>query len=217
MKTYTFIPVLIVLLILTLLHTAFANDDKYIAAMQKQIDTFYKSTNAEQYQASINAFTRIAAAEKTRWEPYYYIGLGYVFMASDEQDPARKDAYLDQAMQAITNAKTLVPQESEVIALEGFAYMIRLSASPATRGPELAPKAQQAFQQAIALNADNPRAHALLAQMQLGSARFFGSPITEACASNTRALEKFDAYTSANPLAPRWGKRMAEALKTQCP
>jgi hypothetical protein len=74
----------------------------------------------------------------------------------------------------------------------------------------------QSLGKAVAVNPENPRALALLAQMQYGMAQFFGSPTTEACATLTKSLEKFESYKSENPLAPQWGKKMAEGLKTKC-
>jgi hypothetical protein len=68
----------------------------------------------------------------------------------------------------------------------------------------------------VQLNPENPRALALMAQMQYGTAQFFGSPTTEACTTLSLALQKFDTFKSDNPLAPQWGRGMAEGLKEQC-
>jgi hypothetical protein len=119
-------------------------------------------------------------------------------------------------MAAIAKAKAIVPKESEVIALEGFAYMIRVTVDPATRGPQYVGIAMQTYGQAINLNPENPRAFALLAQMQYGTAQFFGSSTTEACGTLAKSLEKFETYKSENPLAPQWGRGMAEGMKEQC-
>jgi hypothetical protein len=74
----------------------------------------------------------------------------------------------------------------------------------------------QTFGKAIAMNPENPRALGLLAQMQFGTAQFFGSSTAEACGTATLALQKFETTTSENPLAPQWGKEMIVALKTNC-
>ena len=94
--------------------------------------------------------------------------------------------------------------------------MIRLTVDPGSRGPQYSGLAMQSFGRAVALNPNNPRALSLLAQMQLGTAQFFGSPITEACNTNKKALELFDTDQHENPLAPTWGKSVAEAMVTQC-
>ena len=94
--------------------------------------------------------------------------------------------------------------------------MLRVTVDPASRGQQYSGMAFQSFGKAVAMNPENPRALSLLAQMQYGTAQFFNSPTTEACATLTKALEKFDSYKSSNPLAPQWGRKMAEGLKSRC-
>ena len=137
-------------------------------------------------------------------------------MANFESDGNKKDAYLDKANDVIQKAKAISSGNSELLALEGFSHMIRIGVDPQSRGMMYAPKAMEAYQSALSLNANNPRALALLAQMQLGTARFFGSDSTEACETNARALQSFAAFKSDNVLAPVWGQRLAESLKAQC-
>jgi tetratricopeptide (TPR) repeat protein len=211
MKTQT---VLFVLLLVA--QTLFANDEKYIAAMQKNIHAVYTTETIPDLQLAVNALERIAEAEKTKWEPYYYASFGYVMMSNRETEGAKKDAFLDQAMTAVNKAKEIAPNESEVVALEGFIYMMRVTIDPASRGPQYGPLSMQTFGKALALNPENPRALAMMAQMQYGTAQFFGSPTTEACATKDKALAKFETYKSENPLAPQWGKKMAEGMKDQC-
>lgn len=216
MKTLNVIPILLTILMILVSQLTFADDAKYIAAMQKNIETISKAQSIEELQSSVNSFERIGAAEKTKWEPQYYAAFGYIIMATRESDGAKKDGYLDRAMTAIEAGKKIAPGESEIVALEGFAYMIRVTVDPASRGPQFAGQSIQTYQKALELNAENPRALALLAQMQYGTAQFFGSSTTEACAIMHKSLEKFETYKSDNPLAPRWGKETAESMKENC-
>lgn len=199
-----------------LVHSLFANDDRYMEAMQKNILIVYTASSIEDLQNAVNTLERIAAAEKTRWEPYYYASFGYIMMANRAQDGGRKDSYLDQAITAIEKAKAINANESEIIALEGFVHMIRVTVDPATRGQQYAGLAMQTFGKASAMNPENPRALALLAQMQYGTAKFFGSSTNEACGTLGTALEKFDSYKPESPLSPQWGREMALGLKKEC-
>jgi hypothetical protein len=137
-------------------------------------------------------------------------------MANREQDAGKKDLFLDQAMAAIVKAKAIHSSESDVVALEGFVYMIRVTVDPATRGPQYAGLAMQTFAEASSLNPENPRPLVLLAEMQYGTAKFFGSSATEACSTLRKSLEKFDTYKSENPLSPQWGKETALTLAKEC-
>ncbi len=195
---------------------AFANDGKYVEVMQKNITTVYTAQTIPDLQAAVNSLERIASAEKTKWEPYYYVSFGYLMIANRESDGAKKDGYLDLALAAVEKGKELAPAESEIIALEGFVHMLRITVDPASRGQKYSGLAYKSFGKAVAMNENNPRALSLLAQMQFGTAEFFNSPTTEACGTLTKSIGKFATFKTDNPLAPQWGKQMAEGLKAKC-
>jgi hypothetical protein len=209
---------MIVTLLLALLYstTVSATDDKYKEAMIKNIKLVYEAKDVASYQGAANTFERISAAEPSRWEAYYYTAFAYVMMSNIEPDLTKKDSYLDLAMQAVSKGRELVPAESELAAIEGFIYMLRIPIDPATRGMKFAPQAMKAFENAVALNPNNPRAVAMKAQMEFGTAQFFGNGTQSACALNASALEKFSTFVPADELTPTWGKSMAESLVGQC-
>lgn len=193
----------------------FAND-KYEQVMQTNIQSIYKAQTAEEMQQSINTFERIGAAEKSKWEPFYYASFGYIMMATREEDGAKRDVLLDKATQVLEKASAIQKNDSEIIALEGFIYMMRVTVDPATRGQQYSGLAMQTFGKALGLNPNNPRAMALMAQMEFGTAQFFKSPTTSACEKATNAIAMFDATSSVGPLAPRWGKETAMQVAKQC-
>jgi hypothetical protein len=215
MKTTNFLFSMVAILII-MVEPVNANDTRYLEAMQKSIQSVYSAKSIDELQSAVNSLERIASAEKVRWEPYYYMSFAFILMANQEQDAARKDAYLDQAHAAIEKASAIKANESEIVALIGFIHMIRVTVDPASRGAQYSGLAMQAFGKATTLNPENPRALTLTAQMQHGTAKFFGSPVTEACATLNLALQKFDTYKSDNPLAPQWGREMAMGLKKVC-
>lgn len=203
-------------LLIAISSIAKATDDKFTQVMSKNIELVYKASTAEEYQNAVNAFDRIANAEKTKWEPLYYSAFGNVMMAIREKDGSKKDKFLDLALEAMQKAKAIKPDESELFAMEGFVHMIRVTVDPATRGQQFSSKAFESYNKALALNPGNPRALSLLAQMEFGTSQFFNAPTTDACNTNNKALEKFSTQKSDNPLAPMWGKGMAEELKDRC-
>lgn len=218
MKLNNKIKIVLMILLFKSITFAYASDgdDKYVMTMQKNIDALYSAKDVATIQGIVNSLDRIASVETTKWEPQYYIGYGYVMMAFRESESAKKDVYLDLALTAIEKGKGLLPNDSEFAALEGFAYMIRVTIDPASRGAKYSGLALQLFGRATALNPENPRALALQAQMQYGMAQFFGSPTTEACNTLNAALQKFETYKLENVLAPTWGKGMAESMKPNC-
>ncbi len=195
---------------------ATANDDKYIEVMKKNIKLIYEAREIPQIQEAVNGFVRIAGVEKEKWEPLYYIAYGNLMMANMEKDVAKKDAFLDVALEYVSKAKTLRPKESELLALEGFISMMRVTVDPQARGPVHAPAAMQAFGKALELDPSNPRALALMAQMEFGTAQFFNSSTDAACATNAKAVQAFKDAKPENELSPVWGSSMTESLAGQC-
>jgi hypothetical protein len=214
MKTLTIIAILFI----STGHsqTTILNDSKYLETMAKNIQVVYAAESLSSLQTAVNALERIGMAEKTKWEPYYYTAFGYIMMATQEQVAATQDRYLDKATTNIGKASAIKANDAEIIALEGFIDMIRISVDPASRGQQYSAMGLQKFQRALAIDAVNPRALALMAQMEFGTAQYLGSPTTQACATNDSALQKFVTFKSDNPLAPQWGKSMAEELKPKC-
>lgn len=212
----TSITFLLLSVLLGYAQPTFSNDNKYAEAMAKNIRTVYTAQTVAELQGAVNALERIGSTEQTKWEPYYYAAFGNIMMATHEQDVNKKDTYLDQALATIKKAKAVNENDSEIVALEGFVHMIRVSVDPASRGQQYSGLALQTFGKAISLNPENPRALALMAQMQFGTAQFLGSSTTEACATNESALQKFATFKSDNPFAPQWGKEMVKELTGKC-
>lgn len=216
MKNLNFIPVLLAAFLLLLINTVRASDDKYVAAMKKNIEQLDNAKSPEDFQSAVNAFERIAQKETDKWEPLYYASYGTLLSAMREPDAAKKDALLDKALASVQKAAEVKPNESEIVALIGFVHMIRVTVDPASRGQQYSGMAFQEFSKAVKMNPENPRALALLSQMQFGTAKFFGSSTDEACSTNTAAMAKFETYTNENPLAPTWGKEMTAQMEGAC-
>jgi hypothetical protein len=194
--------------------SAFA--DKYTDQMSKNIEAVYKAATIEELQNTVNVFERIGGAEKTKWEPFYYAAFGYIMMATRETDAVKKDSYLDLATTAIGKAAAVRSDESEIVALEGFIQMIRVSVDPASRGQKYSTLAGQSYGKALGLNPQNPRALALMAQLQFGTAQFFKQAPTEACETARKAIALFDSSKPESPVAPAWGRGMTEQLVKGC-
>lgn len=198
------------------IHLSHATPSQYEEIMVANISKLYESRSIEEFQEVVNKFDRVAAKETDKWEPLYYAGFGYIMMATKTDEAGVKDKYLDLALANINKAKTIAPKESEIVALEGFVHMIRVTVDPATRGQQYSGLAMQAFGKALELNPDNPRALYLMGQMEFGTAQFFGADTSEACTKVNAALEKFETYEPANALAPAWGKGGAMATAESC-
>ncbi len=191
--------------------------DKYTDMMTKNISAVYQASSIPDLQTAVNTFERIGNAEKSKWEPFYYAAFGYTLMATREQDKSKIDGYLDLAKAALDKAAALQPNDSEILAMEGFIHMIRVGVDPASRGQQYSMMAMQAYGKALGINPENPRALALMAQLQFGTAQFFKQAPTEACETARRASKLFEKEAAMpESLQPRWGKGMNESLAKNC-
>ncbi|MCE7055432.1 hypothetical protein LZF95_12160 [Algoriphagus sp. AGSA1] len=196
---------------------ASANDPAYEAAMQKQIKAMNSIPDLESSKEVTNGFLRISDAKSDEWLPLYYAAYNQIMSAF--RFDVDKDQYFDQAMELINKANQLKPDNSEITALHGFAIMGKLSVDPASRGQELSPKAMQLFGKAINQDRENPRAVTLMAQMELGMAKFFGSGSEKACGMARMGLDLFkkeEAKTTEDYILPTWGKSQAEEVAAEC-
>jgi hypothetical protein len=194
-----------------------ASDGKYQKVMSKNIAQLYEAKSVEDYQKVINALDRIALAEEGKWEPHYYGAFGNIMMSTKVQTIAEKDQHLDAAQSRLDKAAALQAQNVEVITLQGFIHMMRLSVDPASRGQQYAGIAFASFNKAVAMDSLNPRALIMRAQMKQGTAKFFGTSTDEACGEAAKALAIFDEQDKAvASIAPKWGRGSAESMMKQC-
>lgn len=188
----------------------------YISAMSKGLQSMGAAQTMEDWQAVAGQFERVGAKVTDQWHPQYYAALAYINMSFRVNEVAEKDKLTDKAQGFIDAAKKLAPNNSEVVALQGFKYMIELSADPGTRGQNMSPMAMQQLGKAVTMDPNNPRANIFLAQMELGMAQFFGSPTDKACEKGQKALDLFNSAPEEKSLDPSWGKETAEEFVKQC-
>jgi len=207
-------------LMLTLISASLAIDPAYEKAMLTQVENLNKAGTQEEYQSAANAFARIAEMNSEEWLPQYYAALAYTNMAINHPGKvSEKDALLAKANDHLTKASSLASSNSEIVALEGFIIMAKLSADPERRGQSLSPKVMQTYGKAIELDKNNPRPLMLMAQMEYGMAQFFGQGPEKACGLGRISLDLYKkeaANAKENNLYPTWGKEMAEQLTKRC-
>ncbi|MGW8122828.1 hypothetical protein ACV07N_09210 [Roseivirga echinicomitans] len=192
------------------------NQDAYINAMVKGLQSMGAERNLENLQSAAGQFERIAANVNGQWHPHYYAALNYINASFLTEGVKAKDQLLDKAKPFVEKAMELAPNNSEVVALDGFYLMAQLAADPNSRGQSLSGLASQTFGHAMQLDAKNPRAMALMAQMQYGTAQFFGSSTAGACGLAEKSIPLFNAEEKGKSFEPTWGIEVAEQLMAGC-
>ncbi len=216
MKKYSL--AIIVLMLISMTTQAF--NEAYEKAMQKEMKLMKVAKSPEELQKVANGFSRISEMMPEEWLPDYYAAFALANAGFRSQEgPSTKDLLFDQAKKHADKAAKKSPNNSEIVAIQGYITMGELSVDPNSRGQHLSGQAMQAFGKAIDLNRQNPRAIILMAQMELGMAQFFGQGPEKACGLVNSSLELFEkeaATKDENSFHPSWGKEMALKMKETC-
>lgn len=189
----------------------------YERYMLETLSLYDSVKTLDDYKEIVNRFERIANAEQDQWLPSYYSGLTYIYMSfvrglEDDQ----RDDYIEKALEAIDKAQAINGETSEIVVLRGYAYMAKVSVSPALRGMTLSSKVAGYFEKALAMDPQNPRANLMAGRWKYGSAQFFGSSTADACALMQKALELYQAQEEEKSIDPSWGENQAVSMTNRC-
>lgn len=190
--------------------------EAYENNMKATIALYDSVKSMSDYQNIANTFERIASVEKEAWLPSYYAGLTYVYMSfARGLEKDARDAYLAIADKHAATAAELSPENVEVVILEGYIKMAKVSVSPMLRGATMSRSVSALFEKALAMDPKNPRANLMHGRWKIGSAQFFGSSTDEACALVQNSIALFEAEDQ-NSITPHWGLNQAIAVSKSC-
>lgn len=197
-----------------------ASNEAYEKAMLKELQNMKTAASPDDLQKVANGFARIAQMMPEEWLPDYYAALALANAGFRSEGGASvKDPLFDQAKKHVDKADKISPNNSEIVALQGYITMGELAVDPASRGQHLSGLAMQTFGKAVELNRQNPRAIMMLGQMEMGMAQFFGQGPEKGCGLVQSSLELFKKEAEEHKeqsFEPRWGKEMAEKIKENC-
>jgi len=161
-------------------------------------------------------FERISLAEKDNWIPCYYAAQTLITESFKNGEPSRKNEILEKAKAFVDTAHERSPNNSEITTLEGLLYTGYVAMDPATYGMKYSQKIMELHQRAIALDNENPRAHANLIEYEMGSAKFFNQDQAPLCGKMEKVLPLFESQTTEVPFAPSYGKERVEEVIKNC-
>lgn len=197
--------------------TAFAQSEKYIAAMKANlaaIDTSF--ANPQNLLTLANNFERIATAEKTQWLPYYYAAFCQVNYAYMEKDKSKVDGIADKATALIDKADALQPANSEISCIKSMIASAHMMVNPMQRYMEYGPESQSHLEAAMKQDPANPRPEYLQGQGLMYTPEQFGGGCATAKPVLQSALNKYNKFKPATEMHPDWGKQQVENLVKQC-
>ena len=213
MKKFLFIAALIVFAQSTMAQ----ENEKYIAAMQKNLIALQlASKEPASLLALANNFERIADAEKTQWLPYYYAAFCQVTYGFRETDKSKTDMIADKATDFINKANALSPKNSEISCIKSMIASCHMMVDPMTRYMQYSAESSEELQAAKQQDPTNPRPDFLIGQGLKYTPEQFGGGCGTAKPQITASLTKFENFKLASPLHPNWGKEMATQIMNEC-
>jgi hypothetical protein len=185
----------------------FAQSDKYVSAMKKNIsmlDSLMAKGNGVELA---NNFIRIADAEKTQWLPYYYAAYCTVTQAYTEQDNSKKDAIADKAQQLIDKAEAILGKEnSETDVIKSMVATSHMMVDPQTRYMTYGPESTQFIEKSKSLDSTNPRPVLLEAESKFYTPEAYGGGKDVAKEYFDKAKTLDENFKPETELSPNWGK-----------
>ena len=182
-----------------------AQSQSYKDAMKKQLIAFNTAKGASDIKKAADGFISITVTEKSEWLAFYYAGLCNVVIAF-EKAKTDIDLQCDKAEVFAKKADSLSKNNSEVFVLKSMISAARIAVNEKARGPKFGGQSGRYANEAIKLNADNPRAYLVKAQNVGHTPEAFGGGAKKAKAILETALEKEKLFKPETPLHPDWAK-----------
>lgn len=204
-------------IILFITVAVFAQNEKFTAAMKKNLaamDTSFK--NPANLLAVANTFERVASVEKNQWLPYYYAALCQVNYGFLEQDKSKVDGYADKATLLISKADSLSPNNSEISCVKSMIASCHMMVDPMQRWQEYGQESSSNMDAAMQQDPNNPRPYFLKGQGLKYTPEQFGGGCTTAKPQLQIALDKYAAFKPASEISPNWGKERVKMLIKEC-
>jgi hypothetical protein len=196
---------------------AFAQSEKYAAAMQKNLAMFDSAHTTEACQSLAAAFERIGDAEKNQWLPYYYAGLALTIPAWTDAK-VDKDANSERIKALCDKADALTTDnadKAEILAIRNMAATQQMLVDPQNRYMTYGSESADYLTKAKALDPDNPRLAYLEGAGIFGTPEQFGGGKAKAKPVLEKAVALFKA-ARPKPMYPQWGQPQAEEMLKQC-
>jgi hypothetical protein len=192
---------------------AHAQNDKYVAVMQKNIALLDSAKTVQDFQSAANAFERIGDAEKTQWLPYYYSGLalstiGWIDPKLDKDASSAK-------INALCNKAEAIEKNAEIYALRNMSATQQMLVDPQTRWQSYGQQASAYLQEGMKLDPNNPRLYYLQGQGIFGTPEAYGGGKKNAKPLFEKAVALYKTF-QVKPLYPNWGQKSSEDMLAKC-
>lgn len=201
-----------ILLIGILYATNLCSQTQYQKGMQKAFQFWQTGKTAEASQL----FERIAKAETANWLPSYYAATLEILGAFGLKDEAKLTAKLNKAQAFLDDAKSVSENNPEILITQALLNTAYIAFDGQKYGMTLSGTNAALYAKALQIAPNNPRVILGKAEWDMGSARFFGKPLTPYCNAIERAIELGKKEEVKEEFYPRFMLERAEQVLKQC-
>lgn len=187
----------------------FAQDFKQ--TLGQTVKAFFEGKDLTEKVSQSNRLGLIAKKFNTEWSAAYYAALSKIMINYEEADAAKKDAYLDEAEDMLTNASSLADkndkvQQSELYTLTAMLANARLGVDPQKRWQKYGKIFESNLEKAKENNVDNPRIYFLKGTSLFFTPKMFGGGKKKALEYFQKAAPLFEKEPKDDVTRPFWGK-----------
>ncbi len=196
---------------------SFAQNEKYVNAMKKNITLLDSGfAKPDLFLSLANSFERIGTSEKKEWLPFYYSAYCRVNYAFMQKDASGNDPIAEKATALINIADSLQPNNSEISCLKSMIASVQMMVNPQLRFMQYGPISQKEMGIAMQQDSLNPRPYMLKGQSLKYTPEQFGGGCKKAVVELTTAQEKYTSFKPASDISPNWGKSITEMMIKEC-
>jgi hypothetical protein len=191
-----------------------AQNEKFIAAMKKNLVVLDSAKTTDDLQNAANNFERITTVEKDQWQPYYYAAYALVMKSFYAKDKLTIDPNCDKADEMLAMAESLSPGNAEITTLKSMVLSARMQVDN-SRFMTMGQKSGILLEEAVKQQPDNPRALMQMAQSKFYTPSAFGGGKDKGVEWIKKSIAAYDTFKPATDIDPNWGKPYAQSLLDQ--
>ena len=202
----------VITIIILVLATNLSAQSQYEKGMAKAFEFWEAKKNTEASQL----FERIATAEKDNWLPPYYAATIEILGSFQIKEEAKLIAKLTKAQEFLDMAKTISPNNPEILITQAFLNVGYMAFDGKKYGMSKSMLNTSLYAKAFELAPNNPRVVLSKAESDMGAARFFGQSIEPFCKDVKRAIELGKKEKISQKFYPKFMMNRAEGILKQC-
>ena len=166
-------PVIVFLFLMVTL-AVYGQNERYLGAMQKNMQALGAARTPEAMLEVVHTFERIGNAEKNQWLPFYYASVAQVWHAFMLNEVKQFDLLADKAEAFLKRAEEMEKNNSEIVLVKAMIASLRMVVDPMTRFMQYSQLSARLVEEAKQLDPANPRPYLWQAQGHTRTPEQFG-------------------------------------------